>query len=365
MSKSPRLEQLKRDLDVVTVGIEMGGVGTGGRAVRTPSKVSGPQASASERGRTASDPRQIPVPGWKDILVRCWGEVSDNNIFLVSGGVTYAVLLALFPALAALVSIYGLLLDPVQVERQVDALSNILPAESTQMIGDELHKLVTAPHGSLSVGAGVALVVALWSASRGMSGLISAFNIAYQQKETRGFFKLNLIAIGLTVGMLAGGTVIIALVGVLPAAIQIIGAGQIIAMGGAPQWLLLSLEWPLLIVVVMTGLAVLYRYAPNRRQPRWRWVSPGAVTATLLWLLGSVGFSVYVSHFNSYDKTYGSLGGVVVMLTWLYLSSFVTLLGAVINAQAERQTVADSTVGHGKPIGQRRAYAADTVGEES
>jgi membrane protein len=342
MSTPSRLEQLKRDLDVVTRRQ------TGRSLAETPQQ---------DRGRTASDPRQIPAPGWKDILVRSWGEVSDNNIFLVAGGVTYAVLLALFPGLAALVSVYGLLLDPSQVERQVDALSTVLPRETTQMIGDELHKLVTAPHGSLSISAGVALLVALWSASRGMSGLITAFNIAYSQKETRGFFKINLIAIGLTVGTLIGGTVIIALVGVVPAAIQFVG------LGGVAKWLLLVLEWPLLIVVVMTGLAVLYRYAPNRLTPKWRWVSPGAMVATLLWLAGSVGFSVYVSEFNSYDKTYGSLGGVVVMLTWLYLSAFVALFGAVINAQSERQTVADSTVGHPKPMGNRRAYAADTLGE--
>ena len=342
MRPSSRLAQLKRDLDV---NIPAEGDGTNGR---TPKRT---------RGRTATDPRQIPMPGWKDIVVRSWGEVSENNIFLVAGGVTYAVLLALFPGLAALVSIYGLLLDPEQVERQVNALSNILPPESTQMIADELHKLVTAPSGSLSISAGIALIFALWSASRGMSGLVSAFNIAYQQKETRGFIKLNLMAIGLTVGMLIGGTIIIALVGVLPAAIQFVGLGSL------TKWLLLVLEWPLLIGVVMVCLAVLYRYAPNRQTPRWRWVSPGAVAATALWLIGSVAFTVYVAHFNSYDKTYGSLGGVVVMLTWLYLSSFVALFGAVINAQSERQTVFDSTVGHPKPMGGRSAYAADTVGE--
>jgi membrane protein len=340
MGTASRLQQLKRDLDVNT-----------GRRV---GKTSSPQ---QDRGRGATDPRQIPAPGWKDVLVRSWGEVSENNIFLVSGGVTYAVLLALFPALAALVSIYGLLLDPGQVERQVAALSDILPQESTQMIADQLHKLVTASHGSLGISAGIALLLALWSASRGMSGLISALDIAYQQKETRGFFKLNMIAIGLTLLMLVGGTVIIALVGVLPAAIQIIG------LESSAKWLLLVLEWPLLIAVVMTGLAVLYRYAPDRKTARWRWVSPGAIVATVLWLLGSVAFTVYVSHFNSYDKTYGSLGGVVVMLTWLYLSSFVALLGAVINAQTERQTGADSTVGDAKPLGGRNAYAADTVGE--
>ena len=337
-----RLDQLKRDLDVIA----------------PPKAAAKPGTTAQqERGRAASEPHQIPMPGWKDILVRSWREVSDNNIFLVSGGVTYAVLLALFPALAALVSIYGLLFDPAQVERQVASLSSILPQESTQMIGDELHKLVTAPHGSLSISAGIALLLALWSASRGLSGLISAFNIAYEQKETRGFFKLNFIAVGLTVLMLLGGTVIIALVGVLPATIGFLG------LASSAKWLLLVLQWPLLIVVVMVGLALLYRYAPNRQIPRWQWVSPGAIVATLLWLLGSLAFTVYVAHFNSYDKTYGSLGGVIVMLTWLYLSAFVTLFGAVINAQAELQTEADSTIGHDKPMGERRAHAADTVGE--
>jgi membrane protein len=334
-----RLDQLKRDLHLL--------VHRGKGPALTPQE---------NRGRSATSPHQIPMPGWKDILVRTWSELADNNIFLVAGGVTYAVLLALFPGLAALVSIYGLLLNPSQVETQIAALSQILPPESTQMIGDQLQKLVTASSGSLSVSAGVSLLFALWSASRGMSGLVTAFNIAYQQKETRGFFKVNLVAIVLTVLMLVGGTVIIALVGVLPAALQFIG------LESSTKWLLLVLQWPLLIAVVMAGLAVLYRYAPDRHPPHWRWVSPGAIVATLLWLLGSVAFSVYVSHFSSYDKTYGSLGGVVVLLTWLYLSAFVALLGAVINAQSERQTEADSTIGEEKPIGSRNAYAADTVG---
>ena len=342
MTSSPRLDKLKRELDAIV-----------------PQRIDQKPSSQQNRGRSATSPQHIPMPGWKDILVRSWREVSENNIFLVAGGVTYAVLLALFPALAALVSIYGLLLDPAQVERQVAGLSNFLPHESTQMIGDQLHKLVTASSGSLSISAGVALLLALWSASRGMIGLITAFNIAYEQKESRGFLKLNLVAVVLTVLMLVGGTVIIALVGVLPAVLQIIG------LESATKWLLLVLEWPLLIAVVTTGLAVLYRYAPNRQAPRWQWVSLGAIVASFLWLLGSVAFTVYVTHFNSYDKTYGSLGGVVVMLTWLYLSAFVTLFGAVINAQSERQTQADTTVGRDKPMGARRANAADTLGEAS
>jgi membrane protein len=338
MSPSPRLDQLKRDLEVIV-----------------PRRADQPLPPQQNRGRLATSPHQIPMPGWKDILIRSWNEVSENHIFLVAGGVTYAVLLALFPALAALVAIYGLLLDPSQVEQQVAALSHVLPPESAQMIGDELHKLISASSNSLSISAGVAMVLALWSASRGMSGLITALDIAYDQRESRGFFKLNFVAIVLTVLALIGGTVIIALVGVLPAVLQFVG------LENSTKWLLLVLEWPLLIAVVMIGLAVLYRYAPDRHPPRWRWVSPGAVVATLLWLVGSVAFTVYVSHFNSYDKTYGSLGGVVVMLTWLYLSAFVALFGAVINAQSERQTQADSTVGPPKTMGNRGARAADTV----
>jgi membrane protein len=344
MSASERLNKLKDDLGALT-----------SRQVTTdPQPQTGPPAS---RGRTASEPTQIPPRGWRDILMRSWGMVQESNIFLVSGGVTYAIILALFPGLAALVSIYGLLLDPTQVEKQVAALSTVLPPETAQMIGDELHSLVTAPSRALGFSAVVTLLFALWSASRGMSGLITALDIAYQQKETRGFFKFNLIAVGLTVLTLIGGIITIALVGVLPAVVGWLGLGVL------TQWVLLGLEWPLLIVVVMTGLAMLYRYAPDRKEARWRWVTPGAIIATVLWILGSIGFSVYVSHFNSYDKTYGSLGGVVVMLTWLYLSAFVALLGAVINAQAERQTVADSTTGHPSPMGKRRAYAADTVGD--
>jgi membrane protein len=333
-----RLEELKTDLDAISSGTK-------------------PVQGIWGRGRRAKDPRQIPAPGWKDIAVRSWGVVSDSNLFLIAGGVTYAVLVALFPGLAALVAIYGLLLDPAQVEQQVESLSTVLPPESAQMIGDQLHKLVTAPANSLSISAAVALLFALWSASRGMSGLIGALDIAYQQKETRGFFKLNLMAIGLTLAVLVGGTVTIALVGVLPVVVNWAGFGPI------AKWVLLILEWPLLIAVVMGGLAMLYRYAPDRKEAKWRWVSPGAITATVLWVFGSIGFSVYVSHFSSYDKTYGSLGGVVVMLTWLYLSSFVALFGAVINAQSERQTLADTTSGQPKPLGSRRAYAADTVAQ--
>jgi membrane protein len=308
------------------------------------------------RGREATLPQHIPATGWKDVLLRSWQEISDNNIFLVAGGVTYAILLALFPGLAALVSLYGLVFDPGQIEKQVESLAGVLPQQSLELLSQELHQLASAPTNALGIGAIVGLLLALWSASRGMSGLITAMNIAYEEKERRGFFMLNLLALGMTLAAIFGGLVVIALVAVLPAVVQFVG------LGAFAKWLILVLEWPLLLAVLLLGMAMLFRYGPDRNKAQWHWVSPGAIAGAALWILGSIGFSVYVANFNSYDKTYGSLGGAVILLTWLYLSSLVLLLGAVINAQAERQTREDTTEGPPKPMGERNAHAADTLG---
>jgi membrane protein len=308
----------------------------------------------ANRGRTASKPQHIPAPGWKDILWRSYNEISDNNIFLAAGGVTYAVVLALFPALAAFVSIYGLLMDPVQIEKQVGALGSVLPGQMQDMLGQQLHQLVSASHGALGFGAIVGLLFALWSASRGMSGLISALDMAYEEEETRSFLRFNLVAVALTIVCIIGGIIAIALIAGLPTVVQFMGVGK------GTKWLLLLVQWPILVALWLVGLAVLYRYAPDRREPQWRWVSPGAICATVLWIIASVGFTAYVANFSSYDKTYGSLGSVMVLLTWLYITAFVVLLGAVINAQSERQTHEDTTEGHPKPIGRRGAHAADS-----
>jgi membrane protein len=341
MNTPARLQELKRDLAQLE-----------GKTRTAQSSHDG-----GKRGRDADHPGEIPPRGWTDVLWRAWGEVSDANLFLIAGGVTYAILLALFPGLAALVSLYGLLLDASEIEKQVGALSAILPTQTQQLLAEQLHKLVEASSGALGIGAGVGIVLALWSASRGMSGMITALNIAYEEKERRGFFKLNMIALGLTLGLMVGGIVVIALIGVLPTVVQFLD------LDAAAKWLLVVVQWPLLIVVVMLCMAVLYRYAPSRDKPQWRWVSPGAITATISWVIASVGFTVYVANFNSYDKTYGSLGGVIILLTWLYLSALMVLFGAAINAQSEKQTRRDSTEGPPRPMGQRDARAADTLGE--
>ena len=315
------------------------------------------QPGRDDRGREAQNPAEIPPKGWIEVARRTWNEISDANLFLIAGGVTYAILLALFPGLAALISIYGLMLDPSQIEHQVGALSGVLPAETQQLLSDEVHQLVGSSHGVLGWAATAGLVIALWTASRGMSGTITALNIAYEEKERRGFFKFNLLALGLTVALVFGGLLVIALVAVLPAIIQFLD------IGSATKWLVLVVQWPVLLGVVLLGLAVLYRYAPDREKAQWRWVSPGAIVATILWMIASVAFTVYVANFGSYDKTYGSLGGVIILLTWLYLSAFVVLLGAAINAQSEKQTRRDSTDGPPRPMGQRAARAADTVAD--
>jgi membrane protein len=317
-----------------------------------------PQQASPGRGREAAQPQHIPLRGWKDILVRAWNDSNEKNISLIAGGVTYYVILALFPALAALVSIYGLIANPATVAKNINAISGLLLPSAQKLIGDELHQLISTSGGALSFGAIIGLLIALWSASRGMSGMISALDIAYGQEEKRGFIKFNLLAIVLTIGLIIGGLIAVALVAVVPAA----AAGP--SSDPVLKWVVLIGEWPLLIVFMMAMLAVLYRYAPDRDEPRWEWTSPGAIFAAILWVLGSLLFSIYVAHFGNYNKTYGSLGAVIVLLTWLWLSAYVVLLGAEINGQSERQTKQDTTTGEPQPMGKRGATAADTLGKQ-
>ena len=309
------------------------------------------------RGRQADQPTDIPKEGWKDILLRSWREISAQNLFLIAGGVTYAALLALFPGLAALVSLYGLAFDATQIEQQLGAFVGVVPAEMRDLLTQQLHSLTSAPHHALGLAAITGVILAVWSASRGMSGLISALNIAYEEEESRSFVKFNALALLMTLGLLASGIIVTSLIAVLPVALKFLPLGQ------AAKWAIFVVEWPVLIGFVLSLLAILYRYAPNRDEPKWRWVSPGAITATFCWILASLGFTIYVGNFNSYDKTYGSLGGVIILLTWMYISTLMILFGAVMNAQSERQTRRDSTEGKPQPMGTRRARAADTLGE--
>lgn len=295
-----------------------------------------PPKGTHERPPGSASPTDIPAAGWKGILKCVYQEINQRNLFLAAGGVTYSVLLAIFPALVALVSIYGLVSNPAQVETQVNAMAGLLPESSRQIISTELHQIVGASGGALGIGVILGILFALWSTSRGMSGLMSALNMAYGETETRSFIRYNLVALLLSVALIIGGIIAIALLAGIPAMVASLGSG----MGAVFKWVAVIVEWPVLLVAVMLVLALLYCYAPDRNPPKWRWVTPGAIAAAILWLIASMIFGAYAANFGSYNATYGSLGAVVVLLTWLYISAFVVLLGAEINAQVEHAAAA-------------------------
>jgi membrane protein len=306
-------------------------------------------------GAQADSPAEIPARGWWQIAVRGWKEASADQVPLLSAGVAFFGFLALFPALIALTLVYGLVADPATISSQLGNLTGSLPAEARTLLETQLQQLASAPAQGLGWGLALSLVVALWSASGGVGNLVTAINIAYDEDRKRGFIKEKLVALGLTVGAIVFMVVLMALVAGVPVVFEVVG------LGGGWRWLAEALRWVLVAVLVMGALAVLYRVAPDRDAPKFRWVSVGAIIATVLWLLASVGFSLYVSLFGNYAKTYGALAGVIVMLLWLWITSYAVLLGAEINAETEQQTVKDSTRGPDRPLGQRGAVKADSV----
>jgi membrane protein len=320
----------------------------------TPSgKISG--MTHSDAGRDADSPTQIPVHGWRQVLGRAVRQSQKDNISLLAAGVAFFGFLALAPALIAMVTLVGLLADPGQITQQVQSFTAGLPQAAQQLISDQLTAITRSSGGALTLGLAISLLVALWSASSGTSNLMTAVNIAYEEKETRGFLKFRAVALLLTLGTVVFLVLTLALIAVLPVVLRAVTLG--------PVGILLAhvVRWALLIALIVIGLTVLYRVAPDRNPPQWRWVSVGSVTAALLWLLGTVGFSLYVNFFGNYNKTYGALAGVIVLLLWLFLTCYIVLLGAEINAEAELQTMCDTTAGEPKPMGQRSAVVADTM----
>lgn len=316
-----------------------------------------PSASADDRGRDADAPSDIPKQGWKDVAVRVKGELKEDQVPLLSAGVAFYLLLALFPALAAMVSIYGLVADPGQVARQVADLTAALPESARQLITEQLEGIVQDAGGGIGLALVGGVLAALWSASSGMKHLIGAINAAYDEAETRKFFELRGLALLLTLGAVVFGVVAVGVLAVLPAAIEQT------PLGTTGQTIVQIASYPALAVAYGLGLAVLYRYAPDRDEPRWRWVSPGAVVATAVWIVASLGFSFYASNFGSYSETYGSIGAVIVLMLWLVITAFTVILGAELDSEIEAQTARDSTVGRPEPMGTRGAAKADEVGE--
>ncbi len=307
-------------------------------------------------GREARHPGQIPKAGWRDILTRVWSALGQDNVSLISAGLAMYALLAVFPSLAAAVSIYGLFASPTSVVRDTNTFAAILPPGAWEIISRQLQDAARHTGSTLTVTAATALILSLWSARSGMASLIRATNVAYSEPERRSFLRVTLLSLAFTVAGLAAFFVVILLAVAVPLMVKILG------LSAGTERVVDTARWLLLWVAAVVGLSAIYRYGPARRKPQWQWVTWGSVIASTFWLLGSVLFAIYVRSFGSYGQTYGALGGVIVLLMWFYLSSFTVVIGAEINAEMERQTRADTTEGHQKSLGQRGAHAADTVG---
>jgi membrane protein len=308
-------------------------------------------------GQFATSPGQIPLPGWMEILGRVAEGIRGNQVALLAAGVAFFAMLALVPAMVAVVSVYGLVVTPEQAARQMASLTRALPPEAQQLVSNQLQTVARSSTGHLGTGLAIGLAGALWSASTGMRWMMTALSLVYDETETRRYLRLRGQALVMTAGALVALVVSLGTLLGLPAAFDAVGlagAGRTAADVG---------RFPVLGIGLVGGLGILYRFGPDRRQPQWRWVSYGSVLATVLWLLGSAGLSLYAANVSRFAAagTYGTLGAVVVLMLWLYLTAFAIILGGVVNAEVEHQTSHDSTVGPDRPRGQRRATMADEV----
>jgi membrane protein len=323
---------------------------------------SGPDAqrkaeTEKDRGRAAETPAEIPAKGWKDILWRSYEEMNKDRILAVAAGVTYFGLLALFPAITAFVSLYGLFADAATISDHLAALSGFLPGGATEIIADQVKRINQNSSGTLGFAFFTGLAIALWSANAGMKAMFDALNVAYGEEEKRGFIKLNLISLTFTLGAILFILLAIGAIVVVPILLQFVGLGPV------AEWILWLARWPALLLAIVVGLAVLYRYGPSRDQPEWKWITPGSIVAAVVWIVASMLFSWYVSNFANYNETYGSLGAAIGFMTWLWLSTTIVLVGGELNAEIEHQTAKDTTEGAPERMGKRGAKMADTLGE--
>jgi membrane protein len=287
-------------------------------------------------GADAERPAGMPARGWWDVFRRVKNDVSRDNVSLVAAGLALYGLLAAFPALAAVISLYGLFVSPDQVASQIQSLSGVLPQQAAEILQGQLESLAGQQSGALGFGVAAGFLLSLWSARKGMTALMTATNIAYDQAEERSFLRQVLVSMAFTLGAVIAFVLVLVLAVAVPVAMQALG------LGGAFQSAMSVLRWLVLWLLVVLALAVVYRYAPDRHRPEWRWVTWGSAIAATLWLVGSLVFAWYVRNFGSYGETYGTLGGVVVLLLWFYLSGFVVVLGAEINSELEQQTDRDT-----------------------
>ena len=286
--------------------------------------------SSVARQEQVAHAREIPFTGWKDILLRTYRQINEDRLLATAAGVVFYGLLAIFPAITALVSSYGLFADPSTVTGNLQKLAVLLPEGSFAIIQDQVGRVLAKESATLGMAFIFGLLVAIWSANAGMKAVLDALNVVYEEREKRGFLNLNLVSLAFTIASLLAIVLMIGAVVAVPLLFDRLGlaqrAGFIIQLG----------RWPLLLLLVLVGLAVLYRYGPSRTKPRWQWLSAGAIVASVLWLAGSLLLSWYLANFANYTATYGSLGAAIGLMTWMWMSAIVVLIGAELNSEIER-----------------------------
>lgn len=308
------------------------------------------------RGREALNPGAIPQPGWRDILLRTKNRLLEDEIGFAAAGVAFYLLLSFIPLLVCIISCYGLFADVSDVRNQLVHLVGIVPSEALDLIRTELDSLTTQ-NNAAGLTALLSFGLSLWGGTKGYEAGMVAFNIAYNEKETRGILKRKLLAVGLTLATIVFAALLIGLLVVVPAAVAMLGMDD-----SSSGTLLTWLRWPVLYVLALLGFAVLTRFTPDRQSPQWQWISVGAVVAGFLWVGSCALFTFYAANIGDYSKTYGSLGAIILLIMWFYVSALVMMIGAELNAEVEHQTLRDSTVGTARPMGERGAHVADTIG---
>jgi membrane protein len=312
-----------------------------------------------DRGRHSASPVQIPWKGWKDVLWRTYNQINEDRLLAIAAGVVFFGLLAVFPAITALVSCYGLFADASTISGNLQTLAYMLPDGSFQIVQDQIARVLANGQTKLGLTFIFGLALALWSANAGVKAVIDALNVVYGEREKRSFIKLNLLSLAFTTGAIIALMMMVGAVVALPLMLDRFGLAT-------DSKMIISLaRWPLLLAMLLLALGVLYRFGPSRPGARWQWLGIGTITAALLWVAGSSLLSWYLSNFGNYSATYGSLGAAIGLMTWMWMSAIIVLCGAELNSEIEHQTAVDTTVGPGLPMGERGAVMADTLGVAS
>ena len=322
-----------------------------------------PDASETPKGRAAAgrgarQPGQFDRRAWIEVVLRVWNGIGEDHLSIIAAGVAFFGMLAVVPSIAALIAIFGIFADPVAVSQNLDRIRPVLPGDVYGLLVTQVDRLLGAGTSQLGIASLIAVGLALWSSRAGVGALIEGLNIVYRERDTRNIVWQYLSSLILTIIVLAMAIAALIVVVALPAVLAFFNFDM---LGGFGIWLARVLPLLVLGVAVVFVIGVLFRMGPHRAPARKRWISPGALLATMSWVLASYLLSTYISRFANFNETYGSLGAIVALLLWLYVTAFVVLLGAKMNAEMELRTEHDTTTGPPRPMGERGAYVADHV----